>query len=296
LVSSFKKGGPHFARDARVHIAISGGADSMALAHLLVRYGRKIVSREQISLLHINHGWRGAHSDADEAFVRELGRKWKVPVQVEKVAGKPSQKGVSWEAFARTLRKQIFEDVIESDPKAWILTAHHADDLAETVLWRLCTGAGRNQGGGILRIEGQELRPLLGFRKKELVAYLMEEKVEWREDASNLDPRFQRAKMRSSLIPVLEAIFPRAVENLALAAIDAQAPDSSGPGSRLPVGEILAASHSRPARAQIRALEALLGGDESAPSVDLPGGWRIERVSGKTTQRATNWILKKINA
>lgn len=93
-----------------------------------------------------------------------------------------------------------------------MFTAHSADDQAETRLWRIFTGAFAELGGGILSRHGVEVRPLLGVRREELRKFLGEEKQSWREDASNRDLRFLRAQMRQDLMPVIERLFPRAIE------------------------------------------------------------------------------------
>ena len=159
--------------------AISGGADSMSLAHLLVRYGRRVVDHDRLKLLHVNHGWRGRESDADARFVMAAAREWGIPFLLRK-GTPPSGTKDSWEAHARAERKKFFAEF--GGP---ILTAHHADDLAETVLWRILTGAARTHGGGIAVRHENELRPLLGVRKADLKAYLKEEGLSWREDSTS---------------------------------------------------------------------------------------------------------------
>ncbi|MBC7386045.1 MAG: tRNA lysidine(34) synthetase TilS [Cryobacterium sp.] len=191
--------------------ACSGGADSTALALLVARYGRRLGSR--VSLLHINHGWRGEESDGDEAFVLLLGKKLGIPVWVERLEEKP-KKGESWEAHARDFRKVVFRRYSARLEGASIFTGHTADDQAETRLWRLFTGAPAKLGGGILMRHGVEVRPLLGVRRRDLISFLHEEKQIWREDSSNFDPRFLRARMRRDLMPVLEEIFPKAIESI----------------------------------------------------------------------------------
>ncbi len=195
--------------------ACSGGADSVALAVLLARYGRRVGGAEQITLVHVNHGWRGKESDADEKFVRALAKRLRVGFRVHRLREKPS-KGDSWEAHARGLRKEIFaleskrRQKLDGTP-GLVFTAHQADDQAETRLWRFFTGATATLGAGILTRHGVEIRPLLGIRRAELVAFLAEERQTWREDLSNQDPRFLRARMRRDLMPVIETLFPGAV-------------------------------------------------------------------------------------
>ena len=102
------------------------------------------------------------------------------------------------------------------------ISAHHADDLAETLLWRIFTGAAQTHGGGIAFHHGIELRPLLKIRKKELKAYLDEVKESYVEDATNFSDRFMRARMRVSLMPEAEKLFPKMVDHLVELALNAQ--------------------------------------------------------------------------
>lgn len=187
----------------------------MALAVLLAKYGRRVVGREGMSLLHVNHGWRGKESDGDERFVMALGKKLGVPVRVRRIMEKP-EKGESWEAHARSLRKALYVEEANRLPNpagsAHVFTGHQADDQAETRLWRFLTGAFTNLGEGILPRHGIEVRPLLGVRRSDLVAFLREERQKWREDASNQDPRFLRARMRLELMPVIVSLFPGAID------------------------------------------------------------------------------------
>ncbi len=198
-----------------VYIAVSGGADSVALAHLLVHYGRKVVDRKNIRLLHINHGWRGKASNSDEKFVHQLGEAWKVKAISKKLGPIESRKlqGLSWEMVARNERKKIYKGLTEKS-LAVVLTAHQADDLAETMVWRMMTGDLESHGQGIYFRHQSEIRPLLRVRKETLRKYLREEKQKWREDVTNFEGRFLRSKMRLHLMPVLEEIFPKSVENL----------------------------------------------------------------------------------
>ncbi|MDR3607011.1 MAG: tRNA lysidine(34) synthetase TilS [Oligoflexia bacterium] len=207
---------------SHILIAHSGGSDSTALAHLLLKYGRRLVAPENIGILHVNHGWRGEASSQDEEFVRGFAEEFGVPFSAFRVEPPTSyEPGRSWEEAARSLRKEVFRT--EAAQKgAWIMTAHQMDDLAETVLWRILTGAAETHGGGIAFRHGPEIRPLLGVRKSELLEYLKEEGRSFRSDATNDEERFLRAKMRRRVFPEIEALFPRAVENLAQLGFDAQ--------------------------------------------------------------------------
>jgi tRNA(Ile)-lysidine synthase len=261
-------------------IAVSGGSDSLALAHLLLKYGRRVVGRERISILHVNHGWRGAASRADARFVARFAKTWGVPLRLHELEppGAAESRGESWENEARKARKAIF-----AQAGARVLTAHQADDVAETLLWRLLTGAAETHGGGIIRSHGEELRPCLQIRKAELRAYLEEEGQAWREDSTNHSGRFLRSRMRRELLPVIEQLFPRATEHLVHMALKAQEQGRAPDAGIEAIQSLLGAAGVRAKRAHWVALA------EARP-VDLPGGWRVFReTKGKGPER---WILE----
>ncbi len=276
---------------SHILIAVSGGPDSIALAHLLLKYGRRIAPKGQLSLLHVDHGWR-EKSAADARFVAGFAKKWKVPIQIKKLkapAVNEIYEGRSWEEVARDARKKLFPEAAEKKV-AIVLTAHQADDLAETLLWRLFTGSAQTHGGGIAVRHGVELRPFLKQRKAMLLAYLKEEKQDFREDETNLDPRFLRARMRAELIPVIEKIFPRAVEHLIRLGLSAQKEALKGSDKvshEMTGPEILfKAAGIRGRRPHWEALQA-----------DLPGGWRLTRQvvkeNGSSQQTSERWTLER---
>jgi tRNA(Ile)-lysidine synthetase-like protein len=266
-------------------IAISGGLDSIALAHLIIKYGRRVGHLDRIRLLHINHGWRAERSDEDAAFVKAFARRLGVPITVKKLKKLPKS-GESWEDAARQARKQIFAKEAEKRG-AFILTAHQADDLDETLLLRIFTGTAKTHGGGIFVQHGCEVRPLLKVRKHDLAAYLKEEGESWREDSTNFEGRFMRSKMRLGLMPVVEQIFPRAVEHLVDLALSAQSQPSPSDERGITGGEVLlAASGVRARRAQWEILNRSLA--RGRGEVHLPGGWRLKH------EDSDRWVLEKI--
>lgn len=263
-------------------IAVSGGSDSVALAHLLTHYGRKIASKEQIRLLHVNHGWRGKDSDQDAEFVRNLGREWGVPVIVRK-AEPPKNTKSSWEEDAREKRKAIFKKEAEK-LGARVLTAHQADDLAETLLWRLFTGAAATHGGGISCRVGIEVRPFLTTRKTELLKYLRECKQTYREDSTNTSPRFMRSRIRSSILPSIETVFPKAVDHLIAAALNAQRLNESEVDASLEQEQqaLLQSTLFRAAGVKVRRsqweliLQKGVAKKDWSGEIHLPNGWKLK--------------------
>ncbi len=195
----------------RVALAVSGGADSVALLRLLleVRGDLGIV----LSVAHFNHKIRGADADADESFVRDLASKYDLPFRSGS-ADTPEfarQSKLGLEAAARQLRHDFFRDLMREGFANKIATAHTLDDQAETVLLRLMRGAGTKGMAGVypeLRLErGSILRPLLQVRREDLRDYLRAVGQDWREDASNTDLAFMRNRVRHKLLPLIEAEF-----------------------------------------------------------------------------------------
>lgn len=180
----------------RIGVAISGGADSVFLLHALHRLELAAV------LLHVNHGLRGAESNADEAFVRGLALRLDLPVQV---FAAPSHAG-NIEQEARRFRYEFFAAQIAAGNCDAVATGHTLDDQAETVLYRFLRGAGTAGLSGILPVtEAGAIRPLLELRRDEIRAWLAERGIAWREDASNTHPEFARNRIRLRHLPELAA-------------------------------------------------------------------------------------------
>ncbi len=186
----------------RVLIAVSGGADSVALLHLLR-------GRAQIAVAHLDHGLRPA-SSADAEFVAELAASLELPFVTERVDVRRVAEKRSWsvEDAARRVRYGFLTRSAKRLGCDAILTAHTLDDNSETVLLQLLRGSGR--ATGIMARRGRVLRPLLHTGKHQLKTYLQERNLVWREDDSNNNQRFTRNWLRHSVLPLLETRFPDA--------------------------------------------------------------------------------------
>lgn len=200
---------------ARVIVGISGGADSVALLHILHRLGYDIIAA------HLNHCIRGNEADADEAFVKDLCAKLGIECVTAKidVPTLAKEKGISIEMAARESRHQFFSSKVQGlKPKAFVALAHHADDQLETFFLRAARGTGPSGLGGIRVRQNlaamQLLRPMLGIRKTEIVQWLESEGLGWREDASNTDESIPRNLVRRQILPMLGKINERAAENI----------------------------------------------------------------------------------
>lgn len=195
----------------RLVIACSGGPDSTALALLLSR------TREQLNtslvVAHVHHGVRGVEADADAAFCEELARQLEAPFFLERLGQPPA--GVSREAWWRAQRYRVLEDVRRRSQAAAVATGHTLDDQAETVLLKLLRGSGPRGVAGIRRRLGPVIRPLLDFRRRQLLGYLSRLGQPFREDSTNLVPDRPRTFLRWRVLPVLEEVFPRAAEHVA---------------------------------------------------------------------------------
>jgi tRNA(Ile)-lysidine synthase len=200
----------------RVCVAVSGGADSVALLLALSEANRE---REALGVVltavHVHHGLRAAGADADEAFVRELCDKLGVPLVVERV-NVPARQAAEREGLeeaARELRYRVFWELMKSSRADVVATAHTLDDQAETVVMKLLRGAWTEGIGGIAPavesgVRGRIVRPLLGARRAEVEAYLRERGQTWREDATNRDVSLMRNRVRHELIPILRGFNP----------------------------------------------------------------------------------------
>jgi tRNA(Ile)-lysidine synthase len=196
----------------RVGVAVSGGPDSVLLLHFM----RDLALEWGITLavVHFNHHLRGAESDADEGFVRDLAGSMGIAfISGEAdVAGVARQKKRNLEATARELRYRFFFSLVEQGRLEKVVTAHTANDQAETVLLRFLRGAGTRGLSGIYPVlEGKVARPFLDVTRAEVMRELEARQLAFRLDSTNLDSRWRRNKIRQELLPLLEREFNPAI-------------------------------------------------------------------------------------
>ena len=198
----------------RIGLAVSGGSDSVALAFLLTKGGKKKNAAKRFVVLHVDHGLR-PESKEEYRFVRALARRLGVPFRgIHATVAR--RRGESLEMAARRVRLAFFEDCTRRLKLDAIATGHHMDDLAETFLMKLrraslCGIRERSEVGGV-----RFVRPLLGCRDSELREYLSHYGEEWREDASNGDVSIERNRVRHEVLPFLErTLDPHIVEHIA---------------------------------------------------------------------------------
>lgn len=205
----------------RVGVAVSGGADSVALLHFLTRLAPQLGI--EVIAVHINHHLRGAESDGDEAFVGELAEHLGAGFIREDadISDRPD----NLEQAARDARRSVFYSLMTANRVHRIATGHTLSDQAETVLFRLLRGAGVTGLAGMRPVTVDGLfRPLLIFRRDEIREWLVANGLPWREDSSNADTRFRRNYLRHDLIPRIRAeLNPNMERVLAGVALRAQA-------------------------------------------------------------------------
>jgi len=191
----------------RVGVAVSGGADSVALLRLLDRLRDELGIT--LTVVHFDHALRGAESEADAAFVADLANALKLEFLAarEDVAAEAARQGWNVEDAARRLRYAFFDRVVNQGKATHIAVAHTADDQAETLLAHLMRGTGPTGLAGIYPVAGTIVRPLLDTRREVLREYLRANSQTWREDSTNRDVRRTRAHIREKLLPVLERDF-----------------------------------------------------------------------------------------
>ena len=298
-------------RAERYLIGVSGGADSVALLHLLVGAGfAKLV------VCHLDHRLRGRASTEDARFVQRLAGKLGLDFEVGRteVRQRMAERAESMETAARNARHDFFAECARKHRCHRILLAHHADDQAETVLWNLLRGSHGLKGmreEQQLCVDGIRLcliRPLLGVRHAALIEWLTSHRHRWREDSSNFQPVAVRNRLRNEVFPLLAEISGRdAVPAFVRGAVDAaeqndlqelalQRANVMDPQQRIH----LPALRKLPLDLQRAALRDYLVGAgipsidralleralslvdaANPPSINLPGGGRLRRSAGR---------------
>lgn len=191
-------------------LAVSGGIDSVVMAHLFSQ------TSFNFAIAHCNFALRGQASDEDERFVQDLAATYEVPFYVEHFDTEnfASEEKISIEMAARELRYAWFGQLLKSEGYTCLATAHHRNDVLETVLLNLVKGTGIAGLRGIPAKNDRIIRPLHFATKDQILAYAETNKLEWREDSTNNSEKFQRNLMRHKVVPVLTQINPRILKAL----------------------------------------------------------------------------------
>jgi tRNA(Ile)-lysidine synthase len=194
-----------FARDRTLVAMISGGRDSTCLLDVAVA----LLGSHAVSALHVNYGLR-EEATADERHCAELCQQLAVELAVVPAAAPPEGNLQGW---ARELR-YAHAHSLARERDALIATGHTASDQVETILYRLAASPGRRALLGMAASEGRLVRPLLRFTREQTAGYCRERGLSWRDDASNDDRRYARARVRHDLVPALCAVHPAAEANV----------------------------------------------------------------------------------
>ncbi len=200
----------------RLIAGISGGADSVYLFHLLVRWQK--TCDFMLEVVHVNHGLRGMEADEDERFVEKLCKENQIPFHsvhgdVKTLA---KEQGVSTEEAGRLLRYQAFEKLCGNRAHSKIVLAHHQDDLAETMLHHLARGTGLQGLCSLKPVSGNRIRPLLCLTREEIEQELQRQAYLWRTDRTNQEDIYTRNKIRHHVLDYMKReINARTVSHMA---------------------------------------------------------------------------------
>jgi tRNA(Ile)-lysidine synthase len=193
----------------QILVMVSGGRDSVCLLDVAVVVG----GPESVKAMHVNYGLRGEASDGDEVLCVELCRRLGVDLELVHVGAKERAEiavGGNLQAWAREVRYAAALRRAEELGGTPVATGHTASDQVETILYRLAASPGRRALLGMAPREGPIVRPLLWLTREQTASYCRERNLTWREDESNEDERFARARVRHKLLPALREVHPAA--------------------------------------------------------------------------------------
>ena len=193
-----------FQSDDKLLVALSGGVDSMVLTHILFQLDY------HIAVAHCNFQLRGQESDTDVEFVEAFAKMHKIPFYTKAFNTKSfaQEQKISTQLAARDLRYNWFDEVMKDQAYDYLVTAHHANDQVETMLYNLTKGTGIAGLRGIPLKNDQIRRPLLSASKADIEIYAQEHQLQWREDISNRDDKYSRNRIRLHVIPELKQLNP----------------------------------------------------------------------------------------
>ena len=194
-------------------VAVSGGPDSIALLSLLSELAPRW--RLTLTAVHFNYGLRGGESDGDEEFVSSFCRGRNIPLIVRRPVLAKQRGASSLQGLARWARYEAMKSLVHELPADKIVTGHTANDQAETMLLWMLRGAGVTGLAGMPFVRERIIvRPLLKTTREDILAYLKQEGLSYRQDSSNLSPLYRRNRVRRDLLPVMEDITPGIVRLL----------------------------------------------------------------------------------
>lgn len=188
-------------------LAVSGGADSMVLLHLMKEL------EYDFHAAHVNYKLRGEDSDLDQKIAEDFCKKYLVPFHLYTVSDAETKPSGSVQLWARALRYDFFRKIMNDNQLDFLMTAHHLNDQLETFIINLSRGSGIRGLSGIPQSDNGILRPLLQFPKEEIYRFAKEKQVPFREDLSNQKNDYLRNEIRNQIVPLLIGTNPNFLEN-----------------------------------------------------------------------------------
>jgi tRNA(Ile)-lysidine synthase len=194
----------HLTETDTLLVAVSAGVDSMTLLHALTHLNVKV------AVAHCNYGLRGFDSDSDAALVQQFCIAHSIPFHTARfeTQAMTDASGASVQMVARNLRYSFFQEVMDGCGYPFTLLAHHADDRVESLLLNLIRGTGYRGLMGMPSKRGRFLRPMLSIRRSEIETYATENQVPFRSDASNMQAKYRRNRVRLQVLPMLRQLVP----------------------------------------------------------------------------------------
>ena len=204
-----------FTSGDKLVLAVSGGVDSMVMLSLFQQLDHEFV------VAHCNFNLRGAESDGEEVFIRDYCGAGGIELYVKHFDTREYAvlEGISIEMAARRLRYDWFAELLDELSYSFVATAHHQDDLIETMLINLSRGTGIRGLSGILPRNGRIIRPLLFTTRRQILAFAREKEIDFRNDSSNDELLYQRNVIRHSIIPAFEEMYPAFRKNASKTAL-----------------------------------------------------------------------------
>ena len=199
---------PDLKENDRVLVSVSGGVDSVALLVLLNE-----LDLFQLIMVHINHKLR-KESDSDEQFVRDMSRDLNIPFRSKSLDPKSKPRKQSLEEWGREERYSFLKNTLTKDKGHWVMTAHHANDQAETILMNLSRKSGVAGLRGISKEKDKVLRPLLNFTKTDILNFSKETGLLFQQDKTNYDNTMPRNFLRNKILDTWENEFPEVIQGI----------------------------------------------------------------------------------
>lgn len=270
-----------------VALGMSGGIDSIALFYVFCEFV-KLKKISNFIILHVNYGLRGDESDGDFRFCQDLATQYEVPFFSLDAKPLERQVGESTQLWARRIRHEWFEKYHQKGYQ--IALAHNANDVAETVLFRMARGAQPENLAGMSRCDRHIWRPMISILRTDIVAAMTEANFQWREDSSNLSRKYARNRIRHNVLGELEQMYPGATQRIADLGqlLSTSTSDQIQSDTDL---EVALASHNL-SRNKVKDVQTFLSKAAPGQSLDLGSGFTLLRKEKKDRNRPDSLALQ----